>query len=82
MQNKKELEIISRIIHLPGELNIDKYKFMKSIGEKSDFFARLQLDELKITDEIINNICEAFPQINREWILTENGKSLTNRNCD
>ncbi len=78
MQYNNELEIVNRITYLPGELGVKKYDFIKSIGKDSNFLARLEQGEIRISEELLNTICEVYPKVNKEWVLTGDGKS-TNR---
>lgn len=76
MLNKKSYEVLNRIEHLPGELEIKKHEFYKSINDSPNFMVELLEGKIEINSALIDRICEVYPRVNRNWIENDTGKSL------
>ena len=62
-----------RLVYFIKYMNLTTKSFEQTIGVSNSYIANLRK---RMGDDVLNRTLSAFPQLNREWLLTGEGKML------
>ena len=73
----------SRLIELINQLNLNTRSFALNCGfsQPTTIYSVIKNDS-KLTTSTLDKICNRFPQVNREWLLTGYGEMFTTQQTD
>jgi phage repressor protein C with HTH and peptisase S24 domain/DNA-binding XRE family transcriptional regulator len=72
-------DIRKRLLFFLNYLKIGQFKFENNVGLSRGFMNKMR-DNMRI--DTLNKIIKAYPELNKEWLLTGNGEMLINKHIN